>query len=190
MAWIWHGVVNCSSRATAEAVARQFDRSSFRVPQAGTVDLRLGVEHTSSGWECGICPYVWTSEEEWWHLNDHGGALTTEEALDIDCCADVIYRRLQETHGYRFALTGFEVADWRSAGGLLDDISPGGLYEQQRRDKLHGYCGLVISSALAEAAEYPQGFVPFGPPTEGMLGPSTGYSWIPYRATKVMVNKP
>jgi len=192
MAYIWHGVANFTTQEVAEAFANHFDRSAFTVPHAGTVNLRLVVEHNDSGWECCICPYVFQRpaaqgsyteantippEDRWWHLNGHGGPDSPEEAEDIDACAKVIYERLGRIYNYRFAFTGVEVGDWRSAGGLLDDISPGGLYDEHRLKKFHGFDGLVISDALYEAAGFPEGFIPFG-------SQDSGYHWVPYTSIK------
>jgi hypothetical protein len=161
--------VNCPSEATAHAFADHFDRREFAVPNAGAVELLVAVEHVESGWECPIIPYVWET---------HGGVprkvLLNKETEDIDACAKVLYERLGRLYNYRFALTGFEVGDWRSAGALVDDLSPGGLYEEQHiKQKLKNWNGLVISEALWETANMPDGFVPFG-------AQASGYFWVPY----------
>ncbi len=184
MAYIWHLTANCGTEEFAKQFAKHFDLSPFSVPHAGDVELRTSVEHNDSGWEVHVLPYVRRRvndpAEGRWHLNDHGGATTPEEVADIDACAKVLYDRLAHPLRsdsqapfltFQFVLTGFEVGDWRSPGGLLDDLSPGGLYLEQRAARVsHAWDGLVISRPLYEAAMDPPGLVRFGP----------GYYWIPF----------
>jgi len=178
MAYIWHGVVSFATEGLARSFVEHFDRSMFKLPHAGACELRLGVEKNESGWEVLVCPYVdpegpdGVSHGGPWHLNGHGGANTPEEVEDIDACAEVFYARLGRvpSQGYRFALTGFEVGDWRSAGQLLDDLSPDGLYDEHRKQGFKTWDGLVVSQWLWWAAERPDGFVRFG----------ADYFWIPF----------
>jgi hypothetical protein len=182
MAWIWHMTVNLATEEEARAFADKFDHSHFELPHAGDVELRFGVSRHAPGWEVGIAPYVFGDRRDGsrWHLNDHGSAVSQDEVEDIDACAKVLYDRLGQMAGdgifaYRFALTGFEVSEWRTCGELIDDLSPGGLYEEQLREH-HGWDGLVISASVFEAAESPEGFVSFAGP----------YSWIPYSSVKLV----
>jgi hypothetical protein len=173
MAVIWHFTASFASEEFARAFVEHFDKTLFPVPHAGLVEPRLGVEKNDSGWEVAVLPYVETpsgSHGGPWHLNGHGGATTSAEVEDIDACALVLYDRLRRIFNYRFALTGFEVGDWRSVGELVDDLSPGGLYEEHRRGGHRGFEGLVVSQNLYEAAESPPGFVGF----------SAGYLWVPF----------
>jgi hypothetical protein len=183
MAFIWFMAINVATEGHARSILGAFDRTPFQVPHAGLVDPRVGIEHTEdSGWEVHVCPYVEPAEGPDgvshggpWHLNDHGHAYTPEEVEDIDATAKVFYDRLGPIHDYRFALTGFECGDWRSVGGLLDDLVPGGLLHKHR-DSGHGHNwdGLVITPHLWRAAGEPEGFVPF------TAQPYGDYLWIPY----------
>jgi hypothetical protein len=170
MAYIWHMAVSFATEGLARAFADNFDRREFDVPHAGGVNLAVGVETTDSGWEVCVLPKVGTS-----HLNGHGSACSPEEVADIDACAKVLYDRLStaKSQGYRFALTGFEVGDWRSAGELADDLSPRGLFEEQRRKgHARGWEGLVVSDHLWWVAERPEGFVRF----------AADYMWLPFKS--------
>lgn len=183
MAYIWHGVASFPNEGLAKAFTEHFDRTEFTLPHTGRCELHLGVEHNGSGWEVCIAPYVaeMTLEEkepgappDRWHLNDHGGANTPEEVEDIDVCAKVIYERLSTviSRAYEFALTGFEVGDWRSPDELAKDLAPGGLYREHilKFPAMRAWDGLVVSQKMWEAAERPDGFVRF----------AADHFWIPF----------
>jgi hypothetical protein len=177
MAYIWHLTISCANEAFARDIADRFDKTTFKLPHAGLCEPRLGVKRESTGWEIHVCPYVEQNEHGGpWHLNGHGGASTPEEAEDIDACAREFYERLSNHGGgtrfnYHFALTGFEVGEWRSVGGLLDDLSEGGLFREMHGKGGHGWDGLVVSQALYQLAQSPEGFSQF-------LGGA--YFWVPY----------
>jgi hypothetical protein len=176
MAYIWHGVANFSDESLATAFAKNFDRSVFTLPFGESCDLRLGVEKNSSGWEVCIVPYVFWDAGEAGHLNGHGGADTPEEVATIDACANVIYKRLSsglsdETMSYDFALTGFEVGDWRSRAELVKDLAPDGLYREYVKLGFHTFDGLVVTRPMWWEAESPDGFERFSP----------DHMWIPFR---------
>jgi hypothetical protein len=186
MAWIWFMGANFAREEHARAFAEHFVKTGFSVPHAGHVELRFAVEQDSeneTGWEVHVLPYVdpegpdGVSHGGPWHLNGHGHASEPGEVEDIDACAKVLYERLASLHNYRFALVGFEVGGWRTAGGLLDDLSPGGLYDQHRamlgqppHNCEHVWDGLVISQDLWRIANRPEGFVRF----------SSDHLWVPY----------
>jgi hypothetical protein len=172
MACIWHLTANCSTQEHAELFKKHFDHSTFSVPHAGLVELRMSGESVDSGWEVSVFPYVERPEKGKSHLNDHAGADTPEEAADIEACAKVFYERLGNALSFlvfQFALTGFEVSEFRSPGELLDDLSPSGSFRQLLADKSGSLNGLVISRHIYEAASEPPGFARFGP----------GYFWVP-----------
>jgi hypothetical protein len=175
MAWIWFMSVNFADNPPARAFADHFVKTGFPVPHAGHVEPRVSVEKNESGWECYVAPYVERDEHGGpWHLNGHGGAADESEIQDIDACANVLYERLRKFDTFRFALTGWEVGDWRSAGGLLDDLSPNGLYDEHQRAGIRSFNGLVISQNLWAAANSPPGFEPFSP----------SHVWVPYTSVK------
>lgn len=176
MAWIWHLSVSLPGEREARDFVERLDKAPFRVPHAGHVELQTSVEQVQSGWEVHVLPYVDPESPDGvshggpWHLNGHGSARTPEEVADIDAASAVLYDRLRNAPSlYRFALVGFEVGDWRSAGGLLDDLSPGGLYHQHRSWGLQTWDGLVVHQDLWRAAWSPGGFEHF----------SGEYMWTP-----------
>lgn len=174
MAWIWGMTINCASEADAKEVERRFDASGFSVPTAGSVSLNIGIEHTNSGWEVGVVPRI-IKDGRSELLNGHGSASDENEIIDIDATAKVLYDRLAQIQTYRFALTGFEVSDWRSAGELLDDISPGSSCEDQLYTLPNICSGLVIASRMWALANYPHTFVEFS---------SEEHMWLPYTTIK------
>lgn len=176
MAYIWHMSVNFSKEEFARSFEKHYDHSMIDLPHAGKCEPRVSVEKNDSGWEVHVLPYVdpegpdGVSHGGPWHLNGHGGAKAGKEVEDLDACAKVLFDRLRNIHNYRFAFVGWEVGDWRSAGGLLDDLSEGGLYVPGHKT----WGGLVVSKDLYEAAGMPEGFVKF----------SGEYLWVPYTSAE------
>jgi hypothetical protein len=164
--------VSFASEGLAKAFSDHFDRTNFNVPHRGEVRLDLACTQSGagsgSGWEVDVFPKIGAD-----HLNGHGSATDPDEVEDIDACAKVLYDRLSraKSRGYRFALTGFEVSDWRSVGELIDDLSPSGLLDQQRKTgHARAWDGLVVSDHVWWVAERPDGFVRF----------AADHMWIPF----------
>jgi hypothetical protein len=150
MAWIFSLSAECGAQqAVAEEFSHHFDQVSWVLSNGSQSRCRVGIfQDIEENWWCRVSPS---------HVSEVG-IDTPESAYLMTELGILLYQRLQSALGFRYALVGVEVDEFRTYTELLESSST------------LAFPGLVLAQTMGEAMELSPDFRPFSP----------GYVWKPY----------
>lgn len=160
MAYIWFMAIEVASKEAADRLKASFDTSPVTL-MGVVITFATSVSRVEDLW-WGVMVMPCCDGPE--PLSDSGSADSEEHAKLMTETGRVLYERLFRSAPFDVAILGAEPEGFYGFGDheeLVQDLKAG----DDRID------GLVISSALWEAAGKPKAFV----------SPAKGYYWIPWR---------
>ncbi len=158
MAWIFSLSAEFGpNRADADNFSEYFRHVSLVLSDGQQFSCKASVNQESGGesqnWWCMISPTKADGE----YLNVY------EEEQLLTELSNLLYKHLQSSPPFRYALIGVEVDDFRTYDELVSD--------DLIKDEPSEFSGLVVSSDIWSRLGSPNGFVSFRP----------DYFWVPFR---------